>query len=114
MLGRELAIKLKEVLDRALYVIYQDLPDTNLGEPLEAVVSKDGRIVVERVPSGPRQGQWLFNRATVESLDRLYDVQPVQAASAGSRGAKASGQRIERTAAPPRAARLAARAGTDH
>ncbi|HEX4144826.1 MAG TPA: mechanosensitive ion channel family protein [Pirellulales bacterium] len=73
-LGRELAVKLKHVLDRTVFVIYQDLPGTNLGEPLEAVVSKDGRIVAERQPTGARKDNWLFNRATVESLDRLYDA----------------------------------------
>ena len=46
-------------------MIYQDLPSTNLGEPLEAVVRKEGRIVVERQPTGPRKDHWLFNRATV-------------------------------------------------
>ena len=35
---------------------------------------REGRIVVERQPSGERKGEWLFNRATVESIDRLYDA----------------------------------------
>jgi len=74
VLGRELAVKLKHVLDRTVFVIYQDLPATGLGEPLEAVVRREGRIVVERQPTGPRKDYWLFNRATVESLDRLYDA----------------------------------------
>jgi MscS family membrane protein len=74
VLGRELAVKLKHVLDRTVFVIYQDLPGTNLGEPLEAVVRKEGRIVVERQPTGARKDYWLFNRATVASLDRLYDA----------------------------------------
>ena len=73
IVGRGLAFKLKEVLDRNIFVIFQDLPDTSVGLPLEAVVRKEGRITAERQASGPRKGQWLFNRATVESVDRLYE-----------------------------------------
>ncbi len=73
IVGRELAFKLKEVLDRNLFVIFQDLPDSSVGLPLEAVVHKEGRITAERQVSGKRKGQWLFNRATVQSVDRLYD-----------------------------------------
>ena len=73
LLGRELAFKLKEVLDRNRFVIFQDLPDTSVGLPLEAVVHKEGRITAERQVSGKRKGQWLFNQATVRSVDRLYD-----------------------------------------
>lgn len=72
--GRELAFKLKQILDRTAFIIFQDLPDTPVGVPLEAVVHKEGRITVERQVAGPRKGQWLFNRATVRSLDGLYDV----------------------------------------
>jgi MscS family membrane protein len=80
IVGRELAMKLKEVLDRTVFVIFQDLPDSSVGLPLEALVHKEGRIAAERQVSGERKGQWLFNRATVRSVDRLYDVfesQPV-------------------------------------
>ena len=73
IVGRELAFKLKEVLDRNVFVIFQDLPDSSVGLPLEAVVHKEGRITAERQVSGKRKGQWLFNRATVQSVDRLYD-----------------------------------------
>jgi MscS family membrane protein len=73
IVGKELAFKLKEVLDRNVFVIFQDLPDTSVGLPLEAVVHKEGRITAERQVSGKRKGQWLFNRATVQSVDRLYD-----------------------------------------
>jgi MscS family membrane protein len=72
IVGRELAFKLKEVLDRNIFIIFQDLPDTSVGLPLEAVVHKEGRITAERQVSGKRKGQWLFNRATVRSLDGLY------------------------------------------
>jgi MscS family membrane protein len=72
IVGRALAFKLKEVLDRNLFVIFQDIPDTSIGHPLEAVVQREGRITTERQVSGKRKGQWLFNRATVRSLDALY------------------------------------------
>ena len=73
IVGRTLAVKLKEVLDRNVFVIFQDLPDTSAGLPLEAMVHKEGRITAERQATGKRKGQWLFNRATVESLDRLFE-----------------------------------------
>jgi MscS family membrane protein len=73
ILGRGLAFKLNEVLDRNLFVIFQDIPDTTAGMPLEAVVHKEGRITAERQVSGRRKGQWLFNRASVRSVDALYD-----------------------------------------
>jgi MscS family membrane protein len=74
IVGRELALKLKEVLDRTIFVIFQDVPDSSVGVPLEALVHKEGRIAAERQVAGARKGQWLFNRATVRSLDRLYEV----------------------------------------
>lgn len=74
IVGRSLAVKIKEVLDRTIFVIFQDVPDTSRGEPLEAVVREEGRIVVERQPTGPRKGEWVFNRETIESLDRLHDA----------------------------------------
>jgi MscS family membrane protein len=82
IVGRELALKLKEVLDRTVFLIFQDIPDSSVGVPLEALVHKEGRIVAERQVAGGRKGQWLFNRATVRSVGRLYDVfesQPILA-----------------------------------
>ena len=34
----------------------------------------EGQITVERQVDGPRKGQWLFNQATVRSVDRLYNA----------------------------------------
>jgi MscS family membrane protein len=73
IVGRDLAYKLMEVLDRSVFIIFQDLPDTSAGLPLEALVHREGRITAERQISGKRKGQWLFNQATVQSVDRLYD-----------------------------------------
>ena len=74
IVGRQLAFKLKEVLDRTIFIIFQDLPDSSVGLPLEALVHKEGQITAERQVEGPRKGQWLFNRATVRSVDRLYST----------------------------------------
>jgi MscS family membrane protein len=74
IVGRSLAIKLKEVLDRSVFIIFQDVPDNSVGVPLEAVVHAEGRIAAERQPTGKRKGEWLMNAATVRSLDRLYDA----------------------------------------
>ncbi|MDG3002555.1 mechanosensitive ion channel family protein [Paludisphaera mucosa] len=74
IVGRELAYKLKAVLDRSIFVIFQDLPDTSAGSPLAAVVHREGRITMERKVEGVRKGHWLFNRATAQSLDRLYEA----------------------------------------
>ena len=97
IVGRELAFKLKEVLDRSIFVIFQDLPDSSVGVPLAALVHKEGRITAERQVAGGRKGQWLFNRATVRSLDRLYDafeskpIVPELAATGRTAGAPAFG-----------------------
>src|SRR4029077_20351214 len=37
VVGRGLAFKLKEVLDRSIFVIFQDLPDSSVGAPLAAL-----------------------------------------------------------------------------
>jgi MscS family membrane protein len=74
IIGRELAVKLKAILDRTRFIILQDVPNTSAGEPLEAVVRPEGRIVIERQPTGEHKGKWLFTRATVASIDRLYDA----------------------------------------
>ncbi len=74
IVGRQLAFKLKEVLDRTIFIIFQDVPDSSVGLPLEALVHKDGQITAERQVEGARKGQWLFNRATVRSVDRLYST----------------------------------------
>ena len=74
IVGRQLAFKLKEVLDRTVFVIFQDLPYSSVGAPLEALVHPEGQITVERLVDGPRKGQWVFNGATVRSVDRLYNA----------------------------------------
>ena len=74
IVGRELAFKLKEVLDRTVFIIFQDVPDSSVGAPLEALVHPEGQITAERQVEGRRKGQWLFNRATVRSVDRLYSA----------------------------------------
>ncbi len=91
IVGRQLAFKLKEVLDRTIFIIFQDVPDSSVGLPLEALVHKEGQITAERQVEGARKGQWLFNRATVRSIDRLYntfETEPIlpELAMAGTQG----------------------------
>ncbi len=74
IVGRQLAFKLKEVLDRTVFIIFQDLPDSSVGLPLEVLVHKEGQIIAERQVEGARKGQWLFDKATVRSVDRLYNA----------------------------------------
>jgi len=74
MVGRQLAFKLKEVLDRTVFIIFQDLPDSSVGLPLEVLVHKEGQITAERQVEGARKGQWLFDKATVRSVDRLFNA----------------------------------------
>src|SRR5271157_1478898 len=74
IVGRQLAFKLKEVLDRTVFIIFQDLPDSSVGLPLEVLVHKEGQITAERQVEGARKGQWLFDKATVRSVDRLYNA----------------------------------------
>ena len=56
IVGRQLAFKLKEVLDRTIFIIFQDVPDSSVGHPLEALVHKEGQITAERQVDGTAQG----------------------------------------------------------
>jgi MscS family membrane protein len=73
-LGPELALKLNEVLNRTVMLLEQDLPDQNAGEPIQILARREGGIGIERLSTGDRRGQWLFNQATVRTVERLYDA----------------------------------------
>lgn len=73
-LGRELAVKIKEVFDRVALVIFQDVPDLADGDPVIGLVRPEGRIALERQMSGDRKGQWLFGQHTIETIEELYDA----------------------------------------
>ena len=66
--GRELAGKLKQVIDRSRYVRFEDIPDDSLGPPYVFLRRGEGEIVIGRTASG----EWLFTEATVADLDDLH------------------------------------------
>lgn len=77
-----LAQRLKGVLDRYKFIDLLDLSDAPRGEPSLLLSEPAGRIEIEQVQTGPRQGQWLFNRSTVASIEplfRLYRDRPIVA-----------------------------------
>ena len=71
-MGAKLADQLLYAMDRIAVVVYQDLPDKTDGPPYAWYMSEQGRIEVARQTSGPRQGHWLFTRATVNSIETLF------------------------------------------
>lgn len=75
--GPELAIHLKDVLDRIEHVNVDEIPDDPAGLPYVFYRSADGEIVISRVATG----EWLFSRATVASIPGLLravgDREPV-------------------------------------
>ncbi|MCA9513703.1 MAG: hypothetical protein KC635_02060, partial [Myxococcales bacterium] len=85
--GRELAIKLKEVIDRVRFVVYDDIPDARAGDPWVFYRAADGApaIVIARADSG----EWLFDAATVARVDDLYRELESHAKVAGVAGSSA-------------------------
>ena len=99
-------------------MIFQDIPDSSVGVPLEAVVHREGRITAERQAAGKRKGQWLFNRATVRSVDRLYDEfesKPIvpELVATGRPAERAHIPTHARIVDPPSASRLAQVLGSE-
>ena len=68
--GREIAIYLKEVIDRIDVVKYSDVPD-KLEEPLWKF--KDTEIVLVKITSGERAGEWLFSKDTAYRAKEFYE-----------------------------------------
>ena len=73
--GRELAVKLKRVLDRDRRVQIADVPNYSEGEPYVHLLAPSGSVVIERV-SDPETGvdAWKFSAKTMENLASLYDA----------------------------------------
>lgn len=70
--GQSLAQKLKATMGRIRAVIFQEIPADADGDVYAWYVGSEGRIELERQPSGPRQGQWLFSKSTVKNMEGLY------------------------------------------
>lgn len=65
--GRELAVRIKDVLDRTRYVRYGNIPDDPDGSPHVVLHRPEGEIVLARSSSG----EWLFTPSTVASIEAL-------------------------------------------
>lgn len=70
--GNEFAWGLLEIIDRIRKVVPEDLPDAPGGESYIFYEDTYGRIEIECMKEGDRKGYWLFNQATVDSLETLY------------------------------------------
>ena len=80
--GKDLAIKLKNVMDKIEEVIFSQIPDDPDGEPYVWYTSKTGNIVIGRVEEepaeeiewqfAPQKGEWRFTTKTLDKLDALY------------------------------------------
>lgn len=68
--GRELAVQLKDVLDRTILIDLVKIPGSIDGQPYVVVKVTKGQVVIDRTASG----EWLFTRETVASLDTLWSA----------------------------------------
>lgn len=68
--GRDLAIKLKEVIDRIRYVVYTTVPDDPKGPPW--VFHSEPAIAADIVIAPDANGEWRFTRETVARIEDLY------------------------------------------
>ncbi|MFO0959272.1 MAG: mechanosensitive ion channel [Isosphaeraceae bacterium] len=71
--GRQLVVRLKQVIDRERVAGLADIPDTNYADPYVWLSETAGVIELAREFDGPRKGEWLFSAETVASIDRLFD-----------------------------------------
>ena len=68
--GRELAIDLKEVIDRTRFVVFEEIPDEPEGPPYVFLRDASGEITLR----GDEEGVWRFSARTVESIPALLDA----------------------------------------
>ena len=66
--GRELALQLKEIIDRTRYVEVEQISDEPLGPPFVFLLQTEGEVRIVRGESG----DWRFSRGTVASIQTLY------------------------------------------
>ncbi|KAA6186113.1 mechanosensitive ion channel family protein [Thiohalocapsa marina] len=74
--GTETALLLKEVLDRVGLPPLDSIPDadTVVDKELEKWRIPHTEMVIHRVASGPRTGEWLFSPATVENAREFHEL----------------------------------------
>jgi MscS family membrane protein len=68
--GRELAVKLKDVLDRTILIDVVKISDATDGEPHVVLKVADGEIVIDRDDNG----EWLFTLDSLASLTTLWEA----------------------------------------
>jgi MscS family membrane protein len=64
----ELAVKLKEVLDRTRLVEFEEISDDPEGPEYVFLRQAEGQVAISRLATG----EWLFDRETVKTLDDLH------------------------------------------
>ncbi len=71
----ERALLLKEILDRIELPPYDQIPgDAEVADgSITSWTIPHTRITIERVPSGPRAGEFLFSAGSVDRLNQFYD-----------------------------------------
>lgn len=67
--GKEIAILLREVIDRVIVIDYSRIPNTRIDAPWRL---KDTEIMIARVTEGERKGQYLFTRDTAMRVHEFY------------------------------------------
>ena len=67
--GRELAILLKEVIDRVIKIDFAKIPDDS---SLVSWRLKDTEITIRKFKDGPRAGDFLFSQDTLERVPEFY------------------------------------------
>lgn len=72
--GKEIAIFLKEVIDRAIVIDYSKIPEKTGSDtsPLLRWRLKGTEIVISRVQKGERAGEYLFSKDTVYNAQKYY------------------------------------------
>lgn len=68
MKGPELAVQLKEVLDRTRLIDPEEIPDDPAAGPYVFLSHEAGEVVIDRQASG----EWLFSAGTVAAIPDLY------------------------------------------
>lgn len=68
--GRDLAIKLKEVIDRIEFVVYAKISDDPNGPPW--IFYHDQELAADIVIAANADGEWLFTSETVQRIEDLY------------------------------------------
>ncbi len=66
--GPELAVQLKDVLDRTKKIVPEEIPDSPDAAPYQVLERPEGKVVLDRQPDG----QWLFSAETVATVPELF------------------------------------------